>query len=134
MTMGAATKPMRIIVTGSRNARNTHGYAIWLHLRGFPSSTVIVHGGADGVDTLADHAARHLGYRVERWPVDWHAARRILGPRWKLAGPLRNAWMLHAAPTDLVLAFPLPGSKGTRDMIKQATVASITVRVVELTP
>ena len=126
------THPLRIIVTGSRHARNAHGDAILYWLRGFPAGTVVVHGGADGVDTLAGHAARYHGYRVEEWPMDWQAARRILGPRWKLAGPLRNAWMLHAAPTDLVLAFPLPGSKGTWDMIRQAHNAGVPVRVVEL--
>lgn len=127
-----AGRPMRIVVTGSRHARLAHCDVITHHLRGFPRRTIVAHGAADGVDCLAGHAAAYHGYRVERWPVDWNAARRILGDRWRLAGPLRNGWMLHAAPTDLVLALPMPGSKGTRDMIRQATAAGVPVRVVWL--
>ena len=129
-----AMPPARIIVCGSRHARRSHSVTIQHNMAGFPRGSIITHGWADGVDSLADGLANYLGYRVERWPVDWTAARRILGERWRLAGPLRNAWMFHAAPTDLVLAFPMPGSKGTRDMIKQARAAGVPVRVVELQP
>lgn len=125
---------MRVIVTGSRHANLSHVAAIQREIRSLPDGATIVHGGAHGVDTLAGQVATVYNHAVERWSVDWNAARRVLGERWRMAGPLRNAWMLHAAPTDLVLAFPMPGSKGTVDMIRQARAAGVPVRVVELKP
>lgn len=57
----------------------------------------VVHGAAEGADTLAGQVAHGYGWTVERHPVDWKQHRRAGGPR-------RNAEMV-AAGADLCLVF-----------------------------
>lgn len=82
---------------------------------------VIVHGGAKGADRIADDLAWDYGFRTVVYAADWKT-------HGKAAGPIRNQQMLDAG-ADLVLAFPLPGSKGTLDMIHRAKRAGVDVRV-----
>ena len=123
---------MRVLVTGSREWRD--GAAITLALRragqdyersvGFlvsGATPVLVHGDANGADTLAAHAARALGWIVEAYPADWKQ-------HGKKAGPIRNALMVSLG-ADVCLAFPLPGSIGTWDCIRKAVDAGIPTRI-----
>jgi hypothetical protein len=82
---------------------------------------IVMHGDYDGADTLADEAARELGFTPEPYPADWD---RYGGA----AGPRRNQRMIDAGP-HVVLAFPLPRkkNKGTRDCMKRAVKAGIPV-------
>lgn len=84
----------------------------------------VVHGAAAGVDATADELARERGCDVVPVPVDpqdWED----FGP---IAGCMRNTDMLRYQP-EIVLAFPGPESKGTRDMIRKAVKAGIETHV-----
>lgn len=83
---------------------------------------LLVHGGADGADTLAGEWAAARGVDLTVYYANWtgHAAG---------AGPRRNARMLAHARPDLVVAFR--GGKGTADCVRQARAAG--VRVMEVT-
>ncbi len=85
---------------------------------------MLLHGAnPNGADMVADQWGEdHPGAPIMlRFPADWSS----FGSR---AGPIRNLQMLHYA-TDwcadndgrmLVLAYPLPGGKGTQGMMDMA--------------
>ncbi len=83
--------------------------------------THLIHGGADGADTMAGEWAATKP-EIERYvsKADWAMFGRS-------AGPIRNAHMLEWKP-DLVVAFP--GGSGTLDMVSKAIAAG--VRVIEV--
>ena len=89
---------------------------------------VLVHGAANGADTLAARAGERIvgNDRVRAYPADWDAFGRK-------AGPLRNEQMLKEEPTvDIVWAF-LNGDNtttGTKDMINRSIALGKTVYVV----
>jgi hypothetical protein len=83
-----------------------------------PKPTLLIHGAAQGADTLAAQVAEELGIPTEAHPADWEKHGRSAGPR-------RNEEMISRRP-DLLLAFP--GSKGTANMTRQAIAAGIPVR------
>lgn len=72
---------------------------------------IIVSGGARGADKLGERFAAEYGFPVEKYVADWERIGRG-------AGPARNAQMAKIA--NLVVAFPVGKSRGTRNMIKQA--------------
>jgi predicted Rossmann-fold nucleotide-binding protein len=75
-----------------------------------PEGTIIVTGGAHGVDTVAEEAAKKLGYEVQ-----------VLVPEWslgKIAGVARNNMIVERA--DEVVAFWDGLSPGTHDAICRA--------------
>jgi hypothetical protein len=99
-----------IIVTGSRDWVDTEllGHVLTVH-----KPTLVVEGGARGADTLAREWARKAGVRCETIPADWD--------RWgKGAGARRNIEMLERYPEVLVIAFPMPQSKGTWHCVFEA--------------
>lgn len=120
---------LRILITGSRDWSDRRAITTALFDTGMehyaalgeePSTApVVVHGGARGADTLAEAAARFLGWRTEKWPADWNR-------NGKAAGPIRNQQMVDAG-ADICLAFPLGESRGTRDCMRRAEQAGIRV-------
>jgi len=88
--------------------------------------TVLIHGGANGADRLADQWARGHGINVQVFPAEWTR----LG---KAAGPIRNEQMLVEGKPDAVAAFPSnsrvvrPGRSGTQDMVNRANDAGVEV-------
>jgi hypothetical protein len=140
--------PLRILVTASRNIRDTPANRQWMGdalLRdGLSMSTVgtpvLVHGaqvakdpdtdGWMGGDWLAEQVwlelAAHVpgGLDVERHPADWDRYGRAAGPR-------RNAEMVGLGAHACV-AFPLGASRGTRGCMKLAAEAGIPVFVHEI--
>lgn len=121
---------IRILVTGSRNWSDADAIrdelANWLHFRfgeDPPPPVTLVHGGARGADRLAGQIAREYGWTVEVHPADWERYGRSAGHR-------RNAEMV-AAGADVVLAFPLGASRGTRGCVAAAAKAGIPVLVCE---
>ena len=88
------------------------------------SPGVIIHGGAQGADTLAGLAAAELGIPTEVYPAQWVRLGRA-------AGMIRNQQMLDEGRPDYVLAFhdDLAHSKGTANMIRRAEKAGIPVEV-----
>lgn len=83
----------------------------------------LVHGGARGADRIAAGIGRALWFQIEAHPAEW----RRLG---RGAGPIRNTTMVQLG-ADVVLAFPIGRSPGTRDLIAKATAAGIPVVVTE---
>ena len=120
---------MIVIATGSRNwedygtLRSYMDHVSYINRVRF---TVIVHGDCRGADQLARQYAAEQGINVVAFPADW-----ALGNK---AGPIRNQEMINWAlkrstnPSDdvesawtevICIAFPLPQSKGTWDMIRR---------------
>lgn len=119
-----AETAIRILVTGSRDWPRNRAIevrdAIEAVARGHHPVT-IVHGAARGADAWADLTAERLGYRVERHPADWRRHGRA-------AGMIRNRDMV-ALRADVVVAFPLGCSPGTRGCIRAAQNAGIPVLI-----
>jgi hypothetical protein len=111
---------MRVLVCGSRNWQDLE--TIFRGLRDLGPIEVVIEGEAPGADRLAAQAAHRLGITVLRFPADWDRYG-------KAAGPIRNQQMLDEGRPDLVLAYPLPDSRGTWDMVRRAVAAGIEVRV-----
>lgn len=109
---------MRLLVCGDRNW--TDKGPIEAYLSTFtPGTTVVIHGGARGADTIAGEVATQMGMAVEQYPADWAQYGRA-------AGPVRNRQMLNSQ-IDLVVWFhrDIASSRGTRNMIAQAGQAGI---------
>ena len=87
-----------------------------------PPDSVIVHGGANGVDTIAKQEAEKLGLTVEPPHLaDWK--------QWgKAAGPIRNEWMARLG-ADLCVAWWNGVSTGTDDMVRRARAHGIPTEV-----
>jgi hypothetical protein len=135
----------RILVTGSRSWSDAQLLADTL-LDTWHDATqlgytgiVIVHGGADGADTLADLWARGNGLEVETHDPDWERCALDCPPapghrktNWRgteycpTAGHRRNQRMVTAG-ADLVVAFQRAGSSGTADCMRRAAKAGLAV-------
>lgn len=91
----------RLIVTGSREW--TDRAVVEAALRRLPVGR-LAHGACvwGGLDEIADEIARALGWEVAPYPV-------LPGER----PTARNIRMVDAERPTIVLAFPLPGSRGT---------------------
>ncbi len=72
----------------------------------------VITGGAKGADTVAHDLAKDLGAKTLVHYAEWNR----FG---KSAGPIRNGRMLDEEP-DVVIAFPIGKSVGTRHCIKEA--------------
>lgn len=109
----------RVCVSGSRNYRHLEN--IDLFLRSLPSSTVLVHGGAPGVDEYTNQAGRRRGLTVE-----------VVLPRWekfgRAAGPIRNREMVRSC--DYLVAFWDGTSRGTASAIKAAKEFAVDYEVI----
>lgn len=78
------------------------------YVAGLPNETVIISGGAPGVDSWAAGEARRRGMVVHFYPADWKRYGRQ-------AGFLRNVEMVKAA--NRIVAFWDGRSRGTRHTI-----------------
>lgn len=129
---------MRVMVTGSRRLVNDAPVREAFARLGLCE---LIHGGCGGADLAAARVARELGWRVTAYPARWAECGPECEPEhqewtWRgtsycpTAGSRRNQEMLDTRP-DLVLAFPMPGSRGTLDAVRRARGAGIEVEVVE---
>lgn len=117
---------MKVLVTGCRDWDSDEEILIVLReLEKLPAGTIVIHGAAPGVDTIAWAIADLLGFTVRAYPARWDE----LG-HW--AGSVRNQTMLDLEhtwnePIDFVLAFHhnISESRGTKNMIERATAASL---------
>lgn len=119
---------MRVLVCGSRDYSNAEYLnRILSAMHAGTPFTCVIEGEARGADTLAREWAQANGVPVKRYPADWTTHHRA-------AGPIRNRQMLTDGKPDLVVAFPsvpMPQSKGTRNMVEQATKAGVKVIIAE---
>lgn len=111
----------RVLVTGSRNF--TDRDLMFNELKKYTQETTIIHGGASGADSIAEEIAMSLGMDIIRVPAEWDKYG-------KAAGPIRNKKMLEFKP-DVVIAFPVGKSLGTRDMMRKAEEAGVRVVVID---
>lgn len=113
-------RPLRVLFTGDRNWEKSEVVVLAVAL--LPSGSVVIEGGARGLDSLARVVAEGLGYEVVEFPADWQK-------HGKRAGPIRNQQMLDEGKPDLVIAFhhELGQSRGTRDMVRRALRAGLPV-------
>lgn len=140
----------RILITGSRSWPDPQLLADTLMdtwhdaTQNSHQRIVIVHGGADGADTLArlwaeGHGLEHEPHRVTRamWdtcdescpPPSHRRVRRDGTTYCPLAGHRRNQHMVDQG-ADLCLAFHHNNSTGTADCMRRAAAAGIPVRKV----
>lgn len=110
---------IRLCISGSRGFSSMH--LVRDFVAALPSYVTVVHGGARGVDTVADAAARARGLAVDVFQADWDG----LGRR---AGPVRNAAMLCTC--DRLVAFWDGTSPGTRHAVSAALTLGIPTVVV----
>ncbi len=87
--------------------------------------TVLIHGNARGADRIADDCGTSYGSR--RTPL--HDAQGEWDEIGNKAGTLRNQRMLDEGRPDLVVAFP--GGGGTKDLVKRAVKAGVSVHEVK---
>jgi hypothetical protein len=119
---------MKVLVTGSRDhdpewVRDQ--VVRWVRENAPAERVTVIHGDAPGADWGAHLASQSITECAEvRVPAQW----TTFG---KPAGPRRNAEMLEDYQPDVVLAFPLGESRGTRDCIAQATRRGVEVLVYE---
>lgn len=127
------TKPRRILVTGSRDWWDRQAVATGLLLAVKSlchpqelapevfdwASVTLVHGGARGLDSIAESLAKSWGMTVEEHKAEWHHYGRR-------AGHVRNLRMVNEG-ADVCAAFPLGESVGTRDAMRLAAAAGIPV-------
>jgi hypothetical protein len=116
----------RVIVAGSRTYTDYSRLCATLdHLLSLRTDEIIIISGcARGADTLGERYAAEHNHAVVRFPAQWE----LLGKR---AGSARNQQMLDEGQAHALVAFPLGASIGTRDMIRRARAAGISVRVIE---
>lgn len=108
----------KILVTGSRDWIDRDKMrSIFRWLTEAPDSDkeiLLIQGGARGADFIARDIALEFGWPVVTFPALWDKDGRYA------AGPKRNRRMFDTTKPDVVWAFPLPNSKGTRDMMQYA--------------
>jgi hypothetical protein len=116
---------MRLLVSGDRYWKWEERLIILEEIKKMNPS-VIIHGGAKGVDTIAGKVGIYLGIEVIVFPAEWH----IYG---KAAGAIRNLQMIEEGKPDFILAFHknINDSKGTKHMINQAVNHKIPYKLID---
>jgi hypothetical protein len=98
----------KVAIVGSR----TFAYPekVREYVRSLPPGTIVVSGGAKGVDTIAEKEAIRCGLEIEIYYAKWNK-------HGKMAGYIRNTDIVEAA--DHIVAFWDGESTGTRDTISK---------------
>jgi hypothetical protein len=109
---GCSAKPIRVAVVGS--IAFEHVEIVRAYVDALPLHTVVISGGAKGVDTVAQEAAQARGLDTLIFPADWNTHGRA-------AGPIRNKQIVDAA--DQVVAFWNGSSRGTLNTVVLALAA-----------
>lgn len=109
---------MKILVTGGRNFTDRRLIEqVFGHLNETVGPCLMCHGGARGLDIMADEVARSLGWEVQAYFADWER-------EGKSAGFIRNQRMLDDFKPELGIVFP--GGRGTADMERRLKKAGVT--------
>ncbi len=102
----------KIAIVGSRKFSDLS--MVHKFVDSLPPDTIVVSGGAIGVDSAASEAAKRKGLMVKIFIPDWFA----FG---KAAGMMRNSLIVDYS--DAVYAFHDGTSRGTADTIQKAKAA-----------
>ncbi len=114
---------MRVIIAGGRDFTDKSLlYSKCDLILANQQNIEIVSGGAKGADTLGEQYATDRGYPLTRYNADWDKYK-------KAAGPIRNKLMNENA--DALIAFFNLKSKGTRNMIEEASKRNLKVRIIK---
>lgn len=108
----------RVAIVGSREFPNLD--QVREYVRTLPPDTIVISGGARGVDRTVEYEARRIGLEVEIWPANWNR----YGKR---AGFLRNQDIVNSA--DELIAFWDGQSRGTLHSVELARERGIPVRI-----
>jgi hypothetical protein len=110
---------VRIAIVGSRDYPDMR--QVVRHVCSLPEDTVIVSGGARGVDTVAVETAKLIGLKTCVYPADWDRYG-------KKAGFVRNHTIVENA--DRIFAFWDGKSRGTSHTIWLARQEGKTIHVI----
>lgn len=114
---------MIVLVTGSRTMRDPDFLnSILDFFNNTQGISLLIEGGASGADRFAGEWAESRGVTYAVFPALWKA-------QGLSAGPVRNGAMIKFIKPDKVLAFVADGSKGTKNMIKQALDKNLKVHI-----
>lgn len=88
---------MKLVIAGSRTLNPSYQF-IWNAIKMLKLQTIteIISGGAEGVDSEAQHFASHMDLPFSLFPADWKT-------HGKAAGPIRNKQMAHYAHALLLI-------------------------------
>lgn len=114
---------MRTIIAGSRDLNSLQLVAKAVEDCGWVPS-VVLSGGARGIDRQGEAWASRRGVPIERYNADWKLHGRSAGVR-------RNAEMARNA--DALIAVWDGSSRGTKHMIDTATERGLRVHVLDTT-
>lgn len=114
---------MKIAIVGSRDYPSLDD--VRRYVQSLPLVTIIVSGGAIGVDSVAEEVAKARGMEVEIFYPDWKKHGRS-------AGFIRNEQIVKAA--DKVVCFWYNKSKGTAHDIKLARRYGKELEIFEVQP
>lgn len=110
---------IKVAIVGSRNFNNLN--LVEEYVNNLPESSVVVSGGAIGVDTAAVDAAKKRGLKTVVFLPQWEKYGKI-------AGILRNTRIVDFS--DRLVAFWDGKSTGTMDSIMKAKKRGIPVEIV----
>lgn len=110
---------MKVAIVGSRGYARLNQVREYVH--SLPKGTVVVSGGALGVDRMAEEAAKERGLDTLIYLPDWDKG--------KGAGFVRNSAIVKAC--DRMVAFWDGKSRGTLDSINKAKKAGKAVLIVQ---
>ena len=127
--MTEPTRPVRILVTGSRDWDDERTIEKVLRdaftTAGSDERTTLVHGSAAGADTIADWIWTRQGLPSEPHPADWERFGRS-------AGHVRNREMVLSG-VEVCFAFLKDNSTGTRNCIETARSLGVPTYVFDYT-
>jgi len=111
---------MKLLITGSRKWTD---YDLIETIINKIKPKLIIHGGCEGADLLADQVANTFFYSKKVFLADW----ATLG---KKAGPIRNQQMINEKPDTCVVFHEDPNlGTGTRDCVTRCLQNGIPVRL-----
>ena len=109
----------KVLVCGGRDFRDTKLFdRVMCEFDNWAPIGEIIHGGANGADTMAGCWGDKHNIPVTVFKADWSRHGRAAGPR-------RNEKMLYEGKPDFVIAFP--GGRGTAHMVSIAEKAGVRV-------
>jgi predicted Rossmann-fold nucleotide-binding protein len=118
---------MKVLICGSRNVSNKDMlfeiFDRWAGRLALGADTVVITGGARGVDGIAREWCLSKGFRSVVMNADWDK-------NGKRAGYVRNRDMLELEPVHVLGVMLEGGSKGTLDMLTISKERMLDVKVV----